>query len=214
MIKLHDVLPDGLRGRIQPFLQDKRTGQRTLLRPNHNVIAYSAADLMARTLAGDETYLPRHVGFIYGTDYSPLLDDPDALPLETRRVHDWARVASDVAAIGGNMAVVPLATAPTIGRDGSAALYTANAVTFTAHTGLTVEYAFSTTGSTFAPGLDALVGEYTQDVYFYHAVLLNRWESGGRITYTPFSRASLDDAPFSPKPANQELGVFWTITFR
>jgi hypothetical protein len=212
-VELHDNIPR-CSGRIEPFLFDPRTGEKIWLPNRKNVVAYSAADLMARTQAGDETYLPRNIGFIYGTDYSPLLDDPDALPVETRRQHDWARIASDVAAIGGNMLVASLAQAPTVGLDGSSALYTANAVTYSAHTGLLLEYAFDTSGSTYAQTLDALEGDYAQSVYFYHAVLLNRWESGGQVTYTPFSRAAFGTAPFDPKPTNLEMAVFWTLTFK
>lgn len=212
-VQLRDVMA-GCSGQIQAYLLERGTGRIELIQRRKNVVAYTAADLMARVMAGDSTYLPRHVGFIYGTTPSPLLDDPDAMPAETRRIHDWSKIASDVAAINGNMLVVPLAMAPTVARDGSSALYTANAVTFAAHTGLGLEYAFETTGGTYAQTLESLEDDYGQSIYFYHAVLMTRWESGGRVTYTPFSRAALEPAPFTARPAGHELGVFWTLTYR
>jgi hypothetical protein len=169
---------------------------------------------MARVLGGDDTYLPRHIGFIYGTEYSPLLDDPDTLPAATRRAHDWSRIASDVAAIGGNIAIVPMPMAPSLSLDGDSGLYTSNAVTFTGHTGLVTEYGFSTTGSTYAADLDTVEIAYPNALYFYQAVLLNRWQSGTNVTYTPFARAALGSAPFTPKPTDFELAVYWTITFK
>jgi hypothetical protein len=179
-----------------------------------NTITYSAADIMARVIGGDTTYLPQYIGFIYGTTATPLLDDPDALPVGTRRSHDWARIASDAAANTANIAIAAFTMAPSAALDGDSSLYTANAVTFTGHTGLVQEYGFPTTGATYAADLDTLAASGPTAIYYYHVVLLNRWQSGASITYTPFARAALSSAPFDPKPDNAELAVYWTITFK
>lgn len=207
------VLPPAS-GLVHPCLRSRATGAEILLTPTKNVVVYTAADLLARVLAGDATYLPKHVGFIYGTVPSPALDDPETLSLNVKRAHDWAKIATDVAAIGGNMLVAPLSLTPSISLDGDSSRYSGNAVTFSAHTGLVEEYAFSTLGGTFASTLDDLDDDYSQSVYIYHVVLLNRWRSGSTVTYTPFSRAALESAPFTAKPASFDMGVYWTITFR
>jgi hypothetical protein len=212
MKRIHDNGP-GCAGRIKVELIDAQGAAHPFVQRS-NTVTYGAADLMARVLSGDATYLPTHIGFMYGTEYSPLLDDPDTLPVATRRMHDWAAVGSDVAAINGNIAVVPFTMAPSLSRDGDSGLYTANAVTFTGHTGMVQEYGFATTGSTYAADLDTLESSYPGAVYFYHVVLLNRWQSGTTITYTPFARAALGQAPFTPKPADFELSVYWTISYK
>jgi hypothetical protein len=213
-MRLLDQVPPPASGRIQPYLSARKSGVRIRLMPRDNVVVYSAADLLARTLSGDNSYIPKHIGFIYGTAESPALDDPDSLPANLKRAHDWSKIATDTAAINGNILIAPLAIATSIAVDGDAAKYAGNAATFSAHTGLVQEYAFSTTGGTFAPPLEELDKDYAQSAYIYHAILLNRWQSGSSITYTPFSRAALETAPFTPKPAAFDLGVYWTISFK
>lgn len=215
-MKITDCVLPPASGLIRPYLVSKLNGQRLEfeldLRPN--VVVYSAADLLARVLAGDPAYLPRHVGFMYGTDPAPAqLEDPENIELALKRMHDWSKIASDTAAIGGNILISPLAVAPAISLDGDPAKYAGNAVTFSAHTGLIQEYAFPTNGSTFAKALVDIESEHTP-VYVYHVVLLNRWQSGNRITYTPFSRAAVESAPFTSKPPSFDMGVYWTITFK
>lgn len=222
-MKISDLVLPPASGLIRPYLLSKINGQRLVFAPDvllaqrPNVVTYSAADLLARALAGDSTYLPRHIGFIYGTDPNPnTLDDPEDIGADLKRMHDWSKIASDVANIpgGGNMLVAPLALAPSLSLDGDAAKYAANAVTFSAHTGLALEYAFPTNGTSYAKSLPDIEAEEYGAVYVYHAVLLNRWQSGPRIGYTPFSRAAIESAPFTAKPASFDLGVFWTITFK
>ena len=214
-MKIKDCIPPPASGLIRPYLLSKRNGQRLEfaldLRPN--VVVYPAADLLARILAGDAAYLPRHVGFIYGTNASPGLDDPESLG-DLKRMHDWSKITTDVADIGGNVLVAPLAVAPSISLDGDPLKYAGNAVTFAAHTGLLQEYAFPTDGSTYARALTDLEDDEYASVYVYHVLLLNRRQVGSRVIYTPFSRAAIESAPFTPKPASFDLGVYWTITFK
>ena len=213
-MNIADTMP-GLSGRIEVFHINKTNQKRDLILAKNNVITYSAADLMAHVLAGDDAYLPKHIGFLYGTNPSPLLPDPDSLPADIRRIHTWASITSDTAAINGNILIAPLALTPGVMVDGSVSLYSGNAVLFTSHTGLGIEYAYPTNGSTFAPSLPDLEGSGTPvPVYFYHVILLNRWEQKGSIIYTPFARSALGSAPFDPKPASNHMAVYWTVTFK
>ena len=212
MIHLSDTVP-GFSGRIVACHVDHAIKEWKPVAEHHNVVCYTAADLMAHILAGDMSYCPGHIGFLYGTDPAPLLDDPDALPADIRRIQDWSKITADTAAIHGNIAICPLALAPGISLDGSPTYYSGNATTFAASTGLMLEYAFPTTGNTFAPSLADLEA-YPLPIYFYQVILLNRFEAKNTVTYTPFSRAMLQDPPFTPKPANVHMGVFWTITFK
>ena len=211
-IELNDTMPR-LSGKIVTHHIDRQSGLWQPIYANHNVVAYTAADLMAQMLAGNDAYRPQHIGFLYGTDPDPLLNDPDTLPVETRRIQDWSVITTETAAIHGNIVICPLALQPGVSLDGSSTYYTGNATVFAASTGLIAEYAYPTTGSTFAASLPDLE-DYPLPVYFYQAILLSRFESKGVVTYTPFSRAMLQDEPFTPKPANFNIGVFWTITFK
>lgn len=209
-----DTIP-GMSGRVEIYHINKVNQRKSLVLARHNVITYAAADLMAHIVAGDASYLPSHIGFLYGTNASPMLADPDTLPIDIRRLHTWDTITSDTAAINGNILIAPLALTPSVVLDGSISHYTGNAVMFTSHTGLGVEYAFSTTGSTFAPSLPDLEGSGTPvPVYFYHVILINRWVQGSSVIYTPFARAALGAAPFDPKPASNHLAVYWTVTFK
>jgi hypothetical protein len=184
---------------------------------------YSAADLMAKLLSGDVDSAPQHIGFIYGEHGNPTMADPATLSLDLKRVHPWTKIRDDVAADNGNMIVCPLVLPAAVSLDvnSNAAYYAANTATFTAHTGAFTEYAFPTNGSTFAGTLDSL-----SSIYFWQAVLLNRRQVGADITYTPFARVALGTAAgsgssssgvlneFTPKAANRELAVYWSIVFK
>lgn len=220
-MKFNDRVLPPASGLIRPYLLSKINGERLVFAPDAilatrpNVVTYSAADLLARVLAGDDTYLPRHVGFLYGTTPTPpQLEDPEDLEASLKRMHDWSKLATDAAANQANMLIAPLAVAPSVGLDGDAARYAGNAVTFSAHTGMVQEYAFPTSGGAYAAAIADIEAEEYGAVYVYHAVLLNRWQAGSRIVYTPFSRAAIETAPFTSKPASFDLGVFWTITFK
>lgn len=213
-----DSVQPPVSGKIQSYLvphSDKNI--KLLFKPKSNVICYTGADILANLLAGNEHYLPTHVGFIYGTTDSPGLADPENLDINIKRSHDWAKIVLDVEGVKAlglaNVLVSPLACAPTIMLDGDSAKYTGNAVTFSAHTGTIEEYAFPTDGVDFAPTFED-INSVAGDIYIYHVLLLNRFRSGSTITYTPFSRAALATQPFDAKPSGFDLGVYWTITFK
>lgn len=173
-----------------------------------NVIAYTAADIMAAVAGGNNDFLPQHIGFMYGADQTPDLDDPDGLPAATKRVQTWADIAAQCADITANVAICPLALTPSTTLIGSASRYTGNGVVFAAHTGAPLEYAFATS-SPFAAAMTSL-----SPVYIYHAILLNRRTVGGNIVYTPFARSRVGTTPFTAKPTDQDIGIFWTIEFK
>lgn len=182
-------------------------GAGSALAEGSNVITYSAAGLLARMLAADPGAFPRHIGFIYGTEPNPSdLADP-----AVSRNHSWVNITDDVANMGANMLICPLVLPPAVSRDPSsdADLYSVNMTTFTSHTGAFTEYAFPTTGGPYAAVIDNTV-----PIYFYHAVLLNRRQSGAAITYTPFARVKLGSAPFVAKVANRELAIYWDVVFK
>ena len=198
-MNLHDTMP-GYRGQIQVrYLPSNKPVADT-----HNIITYSGADLMARLLAGDQSALPQHIGFLYGTAASPAISDPV-------RTQDWMDVATEVSGLAGNILVAPLALQPSVALAGDSNLYVANSAMFTSHTGLVLEYAFS--GGDYAETLAALEASSTP-VYFYHVFLLNRRANpDGSVTYIPFARAILGEAPFAAKPAMEHMAVYWQIIF-
>lgn len=215
-MKFKESVEPPVSGEIQSYLVPRNDkGVKILLDSKSNVVVYSAADLLARILAGDERYLPKHVGFIYGTDSNPGLEDPDQISGELKRAHDWSKITTDVEGIPslGNILIAPLSCAPSVSLDGDASRYQGNAVTFAAHTGTVSEYAFPTDGVNFAQSISDLE-DAQANVKIYHVILLNRFRSGRTITYTPFSRAALESQPFTTKPDAFDLGVYWTITFK
>lgn len=201
-----------VRGDVRWYFNRGRSIVRELKR--HNVITYAAADIMARLLGGDATYVPQHIGFMYGSDPdAALLPDPDTLPENIKRQHTWSNITSDTASVNANILVAPLILNPSWSVDGNPESYSGNAVTVAAFTGTMLEYAFPTNGSTYAHPVDELA-----TAYFYQALLLNRRVVGSSIIYTPFARVSLKDTTVSPpvyheKPEGFELSLFWTITF-
>jgi hypothetical protein len=107
--------------------------------------------------------------------------------------------------VGGNVLISPLSAGPGYSIDGSAANYSGNSVTLTAHSGTRLEYGFPTSGD-YSDELDDLD-------YFWQALLLTRLVEGTDITYLPFARVSLKiGGVFPQKPANFELALYWSIS--
>lgn len=205
-----DMVPP-VRGQIKLYDVDE-SGVEHLRLSRSNVIGYSAADILANLVAGDTNAFPQHIGFIYGDNATPgtSMDDPDTLPVATRRVQDWEQITSDVDDASANMIICPLVLNPYVSLDANSdeGLYSANKATFTSHTGAFTEYAFTPGSGNYADELDAL-----GSIYFYNAVLLNCRQSGSVITYTPFARVHLG-SPFTAKASNRELAVYWDIIFK
>lgn len=171
----------------------------------HNIITYTAGDIMARLLGDERDYVPRYMGFIYGNSATPgaaLIDPP------TSRVQTWTGLASELsdAGVTGNVLISPLSSGPAYSVDGNTAYYTGNAVTLTAHSGRRTEYGFPTA----APYAAALADGDS----FYQAMLLTRLVSGSTITYLPFARVSLKQSgSYVAKPVGFELSLFWAVQF-
>lgn len=200
----------GLSGRVSAVW--RRRGSGAILAPEFesaNTITYGGSDIIAATLAGQQDRLPRHVGFIYGAEASPGIPNPSTLDLDTRRGTDWSVIADDAAAYGANVAIVPVVQTPLLSA--SASQYVGNRLLFTAHTGAAVEYGFPIDGSTFAADLDSFIGDPGQSAYFYQALLLNRRLTVYGIVYTVFARVSLGSAPFTARPPDSDLSIFWSI---
>lgn len=191
-------------------------GERTrLARAGKNVRTYASADVDARLLSGDLEYVPRHIGFIYGKTDSPGLLDPETLSGTAIRNHPWSAIRREVhdVSAGANIAVCPLAQPATVSLSADAAtgLYAANKVTFSATTATIQELALSPSAG-FAEHMHDIIGS-AGDVYVYQAVLLCRIARGATVTYIPYARWSLGDAPYAALPAGQHLAAFWHMIF-
>ena len=206
MMTKDSIHPGRVQGHVHGYFFDPRTGERSGHFEHSNLTAYIAGDILARLLGGDTDFQPKHMGFIYNeTGTAPSgFDDP----VLARQI-TWASLGTELADVGGsdgcNVLISPLAAGPGYAVDGDATFYTGNSVTLTAHSGTRLEYGF-TTGSPYA---DAL----SDGDYMLQALLLNRQEAAGVLTYRPFARVSLKAAGVFPqKPANLEMAVYWSIS--
>lgn len=168
-----------------------------------NQLSYFCADILARVFAGSTDYVPRYMGFIYGSDAAPTeLRDP------TLRTQTWADLASNMAEIQGNIQISPITLTPTIVVDGSTDLYTGNGVVFSAHT---------RSGSAGTYGFP-IVLPYEDDQlndgkYLYQAMLITRLTTNG-VTYIPVARVTLaESGVYLAKPVGFELALEWQISF-
>lgn len=209
-MNIHEKRSSWVKGEVLWTLHKGHEIDRSVKRSN--VITYAAADIMAKLLGNDMTYVPQHVGFMYGADpTAALLPDPDTLPDNVKRQHRWDNITTDVASVNANILVAPMVLNPAWTIDGNASSYEHNAVTMAAFTGTCLEYAFPINGTTFAHPIGELA-----TAYFYQALLLNRRVVGSSIIYTPFSRVTLrdpDTGNYNAKPEGFELSLFWTVTF-
>ena len=201
MLKLESNLTRWVKGRVHGYLINSVTGHKRDNFEINNVTTYAAADMMARMIGGDSSYVPGHMGFIYGATGTPGLTDP---PIS--RVQTWDDLSDELAdpSTVGNILITPMTAQPTYAVNGSSSYYTGNDVTLVSHSGNRTEYGFPLA----APYATDLIDGY----YFYHAMLLNRRTVGSSIIYTPFARVSLKGATFPQKLANYELALFWSIS--
>lgn len=204
-MKSYDRLADWARGKVWGYYINPVTGEQTQPFVINNIITYTAADIMARLVGGDTTYLPKYVGFIYGTTATPGIVDPI-----TSRNQTWTDLGNELALVSkANVLITPFASIPQYTVDAAASLpsgiYAGNAVIISAHTGTRLEYGF--TPGTYANPL-------ADSNYLYHCMLLTRLVNGSTITYLPYARVSLKvGANYPQKPVGMELALFWQITF-
>lgn len=203
-MRMMSKMENWARGQVRGYFFNPKTGEQRDHFHMRNVITYPAADIMARMLGGDSSYVPSYMGFIYGASATPgaaLIEPP------TSRSQTWDNLATELADPGvtGNVLIAPLAAGPTYSVDGSTSNYEGNAVTLVAHSGSRLEYGFATSAPYATPLVDGN--------YFYHAMLITRLVSGSQITYLPFARVTLKSASYPQKLVGFELALFWQISY-
>lgn len=197
---------DFCRGRVE-LRWRKPNGEFLPITEKPNVITYSAADIMANLLTGNQAYVPTHIAYIYGPAAGSIQNPSTASP---KREHPWSAIASDVEALAGNAILSPLVAAPLIQVDGDTDLYAGNAVTLSAISDQSAAVVFQGGGY-------AVVGpQPTTDKYF-QVVLVSRVRQIGSSTplYIPFARTQLAAGNDGlVVQSDFELAVFWTISFK
>lgn len=180
-------------------------GSRAGLGHRANAISYVAADLIVRLVAGDVSYAPTYVGFIFGA--AAMVSDPVFLS-SYPRLQDWNGIATSLYGKNANVLLAPIAST-TFALDksrSSEANYTGNVLRISSNSS--------------ASGVLALVGSgYRTSLedgdLFYSTVLLARRQTvGGSYQYLPFSRASLKTSSSYPAQLpGLAFGIDWDITF-
>lgn len=192
-----------VRGAIRGKWIDPKTGCEFRHFSRNNTLSYACCDVLAQILGGNSAYVPRYMGFIYGTPLSPALTDP------TSRNQSWDDLGVELSAVTvANIQISPITLTPSIVVNGDEAKYSGNGVIFSSHTrsGAAGDYGFPLT-TVYADVLK------TGD-YLYHAMLLTKTsEING--TYIPIARVSLADIgdPFQAKPDGFELALEWQVSF-
>jgi hypothetical protein len=187
--------------------QEHGSGRQLLAKSN--LIAFGAADVLARVLAGETALRPSYVGFLYGAAASPPdIVDPDTLSGDARRAIRLSDLRDACQANSANIAVAALTGPPAAflapGTDGDR--YARNTVHYSAHTGMVSEHLFPLGTGGFAAALSDL-----ETAYVYQVVLLSREPSG---TFLPFAISQLGVAPFVARAAGREQAVLWDIEFK
>ena len=73
-MKHNDVFGTNMmQGWVKGFWIDPLTGARRVAFERHNQLTYSCSDALAGLMAGNLSYRPQAIGFIYGAGASPVL---------------------------------------------------------------------------------------------------------------------------------------------
>ena len=177
-------------------------GRQELIGKTHNVVTYRAADILAKIIGGDASYIPSRLGMIYAADTKAFLNPG------TTRSQDWSAIANSVQGQAGNMILCTLAS-PTFGVLGETEFYSNNMVTISAMSDKDAPRAFS--GSTYDAHPPASGKKYFQ------VVLLARTFVAGSSTpvYTPYAIAQLTDTTGGLAiEDNTEIVVYWSLAFK
>ena len=172
----------------------------------HNTIAYNGSDIMAKLLGGDINYIPKYMGFVFGSGTSPT-----TLSSSISRSQDWGGILSEVSSIGNsNILITPITINPSFGIDTqnvSTSNYKNNVITFTGITGAVSGAEYGLLG----PSAKTLENNDS----FYHILLMARIKQVNYApTYIVFSRATLmENNAYPAKIGGWQLGVNWSITF-
>lgn len=191
-----------MRGLVRGHWFNPATGEIRGRFMHRNQLSYACADVLAKVLAGSGEYAPKYMGFIYGTDAAPTeLADP------TQRYQPWADLATNMAAVQGNIQISPITLTPSLVVDGSSSYYTGNGVVFSAHTRSLDD------GTYGFPASSPYAGQLADGNYLYHAMLLTRIIGNG-VTYIPVARVTLAESGiYLAKPTGFELALEWQISF-
>ena len=185
-------------GHVQAWWVDRSRGLRIPACDRHNVILYSAADVMATILAGDSDAIPGFVGYVYAPD-GETIPNPASDPAP--RHFGWTDIKAAATLANGDIIVSPLESVPLI--TASSGDYSGNVVTYTSMSDIT---AIPVNGSP-APKAGA-------DRYFQVA-LLSRVFVLGSPTYVPFAYTQLAAGDTGVIVlSGMELAVTWTITLK
>jgi len=200
-MQLAERMNHGISGHIRAVWTDPVTGRKVegWACDKPNVILYSAADIVARLVAGDTEVVPAFVGYVY----APLANSVpnpslDAIP----RHYDWTDILDNIATVGvdGDMVISPISSTPL--RTASSDSYVGNTVTFGAMSDRTATPVRGTGAPTIA------------DKYF-QVVLLSRVFELGTPVYIPFAYTQLAAGNGGIQVlADMELTVYWTISFK
>ena len=176
-------------------------GHMELLKAKPNVIAFRAADILAKILGGDAAYIPSKIGFIYA-GASQSFTNPG-----TVRLQEWSDIATAIGTAGGNMILCPLAS-PTFMVLGDSTQYANNMVELSAMSDKSAPMVFS--GGSYAADAPASGSKYFQ------VVLLAVTYAAGSTTpvYTPYAIAQLTDTNDGLAiEDNTDIVIYWSMSF-
>jgi len=168
-----------------------------------NIFTFNGADILAKLIGGDTNFIPNQIGFIYGPEASTMTN-----PSATRQ-HTWDSIASDVAAVGGNMIMSPIGNRPDFKVSGDPTRYNHNLVTLVAISDPSAPLVFS--GGSYASQ-----PPQNPDDRFFQVVLISAVKKLGSSTptYVPIARAQLDAGTSGLLVQQQsDLAVFWELIF-
>lgn len=182
----------------------RRFDTKQIVAQNHNVVLYSAADIIARVVGGDTSYIPTHIGFIYADkNYTGF-----TVPTDSDRHYTWEHIKEEVRDSGGNMIASQLTTER--GYRASDNNYSGNILTISAITDRSSDLVFSGPGFTDLPPIPG------SDAYFQTVFMVQRFREGSVVPeYTPYAYASINaDGSGVEVISNAEYQQHWDITIK
>jgi len=206
MHQLNEKSYSDIRGRIYAEWRKPAAEAGKQACDRHNVITFSAAEIMAHLIGGDMHFRPSHIGFIYADNGNTMANPSTYNP---KRLHSWGDIASDIEAVNGNMLLSPLMSNASYATSGDETHFNNNAVTLASKTD-------SDTPLVFSGGGYAAVAPVSTDKYFQVVLLSQIYEPNNPTVpkYIPFARAQLADGDDGlAVQTGHELAVYWTITF-
>ncbi len=160
------------------------------------VLSSTFPEILAGLIAGGGK-APGRIGFVYGTDPSAVLQDPDDSP--NRGVFSEADIRAAIQNAGGNIAVSNLSAVPSTVEGADDVV-----VTYAASTAGVYHYLYPEDEQGFAARLDEIVGA----VYIYQAMLMMP------ETYEIVAMVQLGSAPYDAKPSQFDLVVTLPVAIR